>query len=58
MKPLLWSFTIVLTAVVFSSSFALCHKAFAAENSSIKKAILVVSFGTTYAETRKATTDD
>ena len=49
----------LMTAVLFAlmgmaTSFSVSQ---AAEAPTVKKAILVVSFGTTYADTRKVTTD-
>ena len=54
MKKSIW---LVMAAFVFSAFFGVMNmsKTYAAEVSNDKKAILVVSFGTTYADTRKLT---
>lgn len=57
MKKSIW---LIMTAFLFTLCFGainLGQKTYAAEAVTGKKAILVVSFGTTYAETRKVTTD-
>lgn len=57
MKKGIW---FIITAFLFTLCFgaiSLGQKTFAAEAVTGKKAILVVSFGTTYADTRKVTTD-
>ncbi len=57
MKKGIW---FMITAFLFTLCFgaiSLGQKTFAAEAVTGKKAILVVSFGTTYADTRKVTTD-
>ncbi len=54
MKNISWLVVIMVMSVLIGS-LAVNHKAFAAETA--QKAILVVSFGTTYDDTRKLTTD-
>lgn len=56
MKKSIW---LVMVAFVFSAFFGVINmsKTYAAEVETGKKAILVVSFGTTYEETRRLTTD-
>lgn len=50
-----WLLTALFISVALLGSVAVNSKAYAAEAATGKKAILVVSFGTTYADTRKAT---
>ena len=53
------SFWLIMSMLLAACNFgtALGQKAYAAEAKPVKKAILVVSFGTTFADTRKVTTE-
>ena len=55
MKRITWVLGVLLLAVTMVGGFTMQQGASAAEISRTKKAILVVSFGTTYADTRKVT---
>jgi len=57
MKKITWVLGILLLAVTMVGGFTLKQEASAADLPETKKAILVVSFGTTYADTRKVTTE-
>ncbi|MBP2627051.1 MAG: Sirohydrochlorin cobaltochelatase [Firmicutes bacterium] len=55
MKKITWVLGMLLLAVTMVGGFTMKQGASAAEIPTTKKAILVVSFGTTYGETRKVT---
>lgn len=55
MKRITWVLGILLLAVTMVGGFTMKQEASAADLPESKKAILVVSFGTTYGETRKVT---
>ena len=57
MKKVSCLLTVLCLVVTFIGTFTINQKTYAAENKTYKKAILVVSFGTTYADTRKVTID-
>ena len=57
MKKSIWCIMIALLATFSLGGISTAQKAYAAEAQQGKKAILVVSFGTTFAETRKLTTE-
>lgn len=54
---MMWLFGVLLAAITMVGGFTVQQTASAAEMVMGKKAILVVSFGTTYADTRKVTTE-
>lgn len=55
LKRIIWVLGMLCLAVTMVGGFTLEQRANAAEMSATKKAIVVVSFGTTYGETRKVT---